>query len=251
MPTAQASTPTLRATVWSDQFESSDWLNRWRVRRGGSWGLDNTEVMADPSGRFEKILRVRYPAGSASPTVARQTGAPVGGAQFFGGLGLAPSNRLRLQYYVKFSKDFDFVKGGKLPGLFGGTVNDGRRIPDGTNGFSTRYMWRRNGAGEVYAYLPTSSENGTSLGRGNWRFKPGVWQRLEQEVTLNTPGKSDGRIQVWVDGNLVLSANNLTFRTTENLRIEGILFSTFFGGGDPSWATPEDVYVDFADFAVN
>ncbi|WP_181449171.1 polysaccharide lyase [Nonomuraea aridisoli] len=43
---------------------------------------------------------------------------------------------------------------------------NGGRIPDGTNGLSTRFMWRANGAGEVYAYLPTSREHGTSLGRG-------------------------------------------------------------------------------------
>lgn len=236
--------------IWCDRFEAKEWMKHWGVRKRGEWGLKNTEVMADYSGRFPKVLRVRYPAGSASPTVSRKDQAALGGTQFFADLDMPPQDAVRLSYYVRFSKDFDFVKGGKLPGLFGGTVTDGREIPDGTNGFSTRYMWRKNGRGEVYSYLPSSREHGTSLGRGNWRFERETWHHLEQEVVLNQPGQRDGRIRVWVDGEKVLDQGGLTFRTTENLKIEGILFSTFFGGGDSSWATPKDVYADFADFSV-
>lgn len=76
---------------------------------------------------------------------------------------------MRLSYAVRFSSNFNFVLGGKLPGLYGGIGNTGGNIPDGTDGFSTRYMWGRNGVGEVYAYLPTSQQYGTGIGRGNWR----------------------------------------------------------------------------------
>lgn len=237
--------------VWSNGFETSNWMENWGIRKIGKWGLKNTEVMADYSDRFSKVLRVRYSAGSASPTVSRNEQAPVGGAQFFADLGMTSQDSLRLSYYVRFSKNFDFVKGGKLPGLFGGINTDGRQIPDGTNGFSTRYMWRKNGNGEVYAYLPTSTQHGTSIGRGNWRFKRATWHHLEQEVVLNQPGQKNGQIRVWFDGKKVLDEDKLVFRTTKDLKIEGILFSTFFGGGDVSWATPKDVYADFADFSVS
>lgn len=112
-------------------------------------------------------------------------------------------------------------------------------------------MWRKNGDGEVYAYLPTSNEYGTSIGRGNWRFQPGVWYKIEQEVTLNQPGKADGRIRVWLDNRLVLDQGGLTFRTINTLKIEGIFFSTFFGGEDTTWAPSKDVAADFADFKVS
>jgi hypothetical protein len=209
------------------------------------------ERIGDPSQRFPNVLRVHYPKGSASPTLTRSEGAPVGGAQFYADLGLGPFESLHLRYYVRFSEGYDFVRGGKLPGLFGGTVHSGGQIPDGTNGFSTRYMWRGKGDGEIYAYLPTSIQSGTSLGRGNWRFEPGKWHMLEQWVVLNTPGEKNGHIRVWVDENLVLDERNLLFRTTETLKIEGVFFSTFFGGDDGSWATPKATYVDFANFAVS
>jgi len=225
-------------------------MEAWGVIDRGSWGMENMQAIADPSGRFDRVLRVYYPAGSASPTVSRNSGAPLGGAQFYANLGMTPTDSLLLSYYVCFSENFDFVKGGKLPGIFGGTVTSEGKIPDGTNGFSTRFMWRRNGDGEVYAYLPTSEKYGTSLGRGNWQFQPGTWHHIEQEVFLNQPGQFDGSIRVWVDGQLILDRRGLLFRTTDTLQIEGIFFSTFFGGGDSSWATSKDVYADFADFSV-
>jgi hypothetical protein len=112
-------------------------------------------------------------------------------------------------------------------------------------------MWRPGGAGEVYALLPTSNGRGTELGTGSWFFTPGVWYQLEQTVHLNTPGLSDGSIQVRVNGQTVFATGGLTFRTVDSLKIEGIFFSTFFGGNDPSWATSVDTYADFARFSVS
>jgi hypothetical protein len=237
--------------LWSDRFANPEWRSSWNIQNSGAWGEENMQVINDPNRRFAKVLRLRYPKNSASPSVARKNKVPIGGGQFYANLGIAPRDTMQLSYYVRFSDNFDFVKGGKLPGLFGGDGNSGGTIPNGKDGFSTRFMWRRNGDGELYAYLPTSDKHGTSIGRGNWRFRPGVWHHLEQEVTLNQPGKANGRVKVWVDSQLVLDQDRLTFRTTDDLKINGIFFSTFFGGGNSSWATPKDVHVDFAEFQVS
>lgn len=234
----------------ADTVTPSSFFNEeFAVREDGDFGRENLAVLEDS--KFGHILRAHYPKDSASPSVSEDEGAPVGGAQLYlQPLKGVPADRLHLRYYVRFPKDFDFVKGGKLPGLYGGTVTGGRRSPDGTDGFSTRLMWRRNGVGEVYAYLATSEEEGTSLGRGSWSFQPGHWHLIEQEVSLNRPGSRDGRIRVWLDNREVLRESNLQFRTTNTLKIEGVFFSTFFGGSDPSWATPKDTSVDFAGFKV-
>ncbi len=236
--------------LWSEQFDNANWQENWAIKPEKSWGLANMEIIKDSSGRFERVLRINYPQGSASPTVSRKDNAALGGSQFYAELGISPHDSLRLSYYLRFADDFDFVKGGKLPGLFGGNGASGGNIPDGTDGFSTRFMWRRNGDGEVYAYLPTSKNYGTSIGRGNWRFQPGIWHHLEQEIKLNSPGKANGRIKVWLDGVQVLDTEGITFRYVDSLKIDGIFFSTFFGGGDSSWATPKDTHIDFAEFST-
>jgi hypothetical protein len=220
--------------------------NRLTYSDRGDFGLDHARLIPTADAPRGAILRVAYPAGSAS----RAAGGTTGGMQAY--LRLPdPVDALDLRYRLRFPTGFDFVKGGKLPGLYGGSVTSGRRIPDGTNGFSTRYMWRTCGDGEVYAYLPSSRTHGTSLGRGCWSFTPGSWTVIDQRVQLNTPGRDDGEIAVRQDGRLVLRQTGLEFRTTDRLRIEGLFFSTFFGGADPSWATPVDQHVDFADFTLS
>ncbi len=247
--TARTSAPAA-ATLWSGNFQQN-WHQGWQVQAQGSWGGGNLQTIRQPQGKFPEFLRVHYPARSASPSVSRKNNVPLGGSQFYASLGIAPQERLRLSYSVRFPGNFNFVKGGKLPGLYGGIGNSGGTIPNGRDGFSCRLMWRKNGAGEIYAYLPSSKEYGTSLGRGNWRFKPGQWQRIEQELWLNQPGQADGRARVWVDGKLVLDQKDLIFRTAPELQIDGIFFSTFFGGGDRSWSTPQDTEIDFANFEVS
>ena len=216
----------------------------------GSFGLDRTTVIPSGDPRFPTALRVRYPADSASQLSAANSDTEHGGAQLYLAWRGGPVDEAYLHYYLRLPEGFDFVKGGKLPGLYGGRMNNGRKIPDGTNGFSTRYMWRTGGAAEVYAYLPTSVAHGTSIGRGNWTWPTDVWASIEQHVRLNTPGRTDGQVQVWLNGIMVFQQTGLTFRSTAKLQVEGLFFSTFFGGGDASWATPRDQYADFADFKL-
>lgn len=237
--------------VWKDSFDSDNWFSNWHIKKGKKNLTNNIEIVSDEKAGFNKVLRINFKKGANSPQLIFKKGMPKQDVDFYATLGIAPQERLHLRYYLKFAENFNFVKGGKLPGIFGGTAVSGDRIPDGTNGFSTRYMWREHGDGEVDAYLPTSKSYGTSFGRGKWKFEPGKWQLLEQEVILNSPGKNNGELRVWFNQKLVLEEKNLYFRSTTDLKIEGIFFSTFFGGHDDSWNSPVDTFIDFANFAVD
>ena len=218
-----------------------------KVETTGKFGWANVSILTE-SGK--KFARVRYPAGSYDPGSMKKRGMPTGGTGFRTKLAI-PSSCMHLDYKVRFAPGFQFVKGGKLPGLGGGKGNSGGNIPNGSDGFSSRFMWRSGGAGEVYAYLPTSKVWGTSLGRGDWQMAPGVWNRLEQTVRLNSPGKADGEISVSVNGRLVNDYRGLRFRDSEKLTLDLLIFETFFGGNNPDWATPIDTYADFSDLNVS
>ena len=58
-------------------------------------------------------------------------------------------------------------------------------------------------------------------------------------------------MHIWLDEVPVFSHTQLLLRTVYGLKIEGVFFSTFFGGGDPSWAPPHDTHADFAHFATS
>jgi hypothetical protein len=244
MGISSAATP----QTWTGDF-SGDWKQRWPFKNGINFGADNFTVITGEAGSPSAFLRVRFPQGSWSPKATKAAGEPVGGAQFSNPI--CKADEATLSYSLRFSPGFPFNKGGKLPGLYGGKGNTGGKIPTGTDGFSTRFMWVQNGAGVIYPYLPTSIRVGSTFGRGKFYFQPGVWHRLQQHVRLNTPGASDGEIDVSLDGKPVLQTTGLLFRTVPTLQINGVLFSTFFGGADASWAAPTECVIDFADFTVS
>lgn len=93
------------------------------------------------------MLQVLYSNGSYSNNNQ-------GGAQFYS-LWNPPIDSggwktMMVSYEVAFDNDFDWVKGGKLPGLRGGSLDgcSGGNQADGDNCFSTRIMWREGGMGE-------------------------------------------------------------------------------------------------------
>lgn len=91
------------------------------------------------------VFQVFYPSGTIDPAQS-----PVGGADFYAAplpLGNATSVTLRYSAFIPF--DFDWVRGGKMPGLYGGHAgcSGGNAAVDC---FSTRLMWRADGAGELY-----------------------------------------------------------------------------------------------------
>ena len=238
---AQVTPCSQRATmIWSLQFAAplDQWLQNLPAYR--IWGTQNLAARQDGP---TNVLEVTYPKGSIDPAT---TTAPVGGAGFLYPLS-TPLFSGCLTYEVGFDKGFDFVKGGKLPGLYGGNAPSGGA--DTSMGFSTRYMWRTSGAGEVYAYVPEKSgQYGESISPGACTFVPGQWQRLEQEVIVNHLGQKDGVLRVWVDGRLVVNRTDILYRVSNSVLVAGLMFSTFFGGHDLSWASPLRQIAFFRDF---
>lgn len=220
------------------------------LRGEGSFGLDRWSKLPDSTDQTPpRAFQVYFPKGSVSPAATRQHRAPKGGMQVYAPLVDGPLDAAYLRYWVRFPEGFAFVKGGKLPGFWGGDKVSGGAEPDGTNGFSTRLMWRAGGAGEVYLYA--FGQSGVSLGRGAWTWPTGRWVCVEQQVSLNRADEGNGLVVLWLDGVPVYQISDVRYRSVDDLRIEGLFFSTFFGGDDLSWASPIDQHVDFAGFSVS
>jgi hypothetical protein len=191
------------------------------------------------------VLTVAYPKGSTAPSM----GAPFGGAQICEPFSAGPQTSATLTYQVRFPTGFQFVKGGKLPGLYGG-VEPFSGGGHNANGWSTRLMWRTGGAGEIYAYIAGVSGYGLSLGRGDFTWPAdGHWHTVSLRVTLNAPGKTNGEAVLSLDGSVVIDATGLDITETAT-PIDGLFFSTFYGGHDPSWAPTAAMHVDFAGFSA-
>lgn len=218
--------------LWAGGFARKGMDGRFRVKESAGHG---------------RALEALYPHGGVGPG---QTGGQWLAA-------LPPRNTYELEYRLRFGPDFDWRKGGKLPGLAGGTVPTGGKFdPDG---FSARYMWRGDGRLVVYLYWAGQASAARERGRQygvdldcGVTMERGRDYRLRQRVTLNTPGRADGGLEVWVDGRPVLKRTDLLFRDTpaKAWQIDRFLFSTFHGGNDPTWAPAHDCTIEFDDIAV-
>jgi hypothetical protein len=137
----------------TQSFITSNWgLSKGRIQSGAS----NLVFVDDPfptlpvpgngSNTTGPVLQVEYAAGSFESVDS-------GGAQLYS-LWNSSGNAFQsmlLSYEVAFDFGFDWVKGGKLPGMRGGPDPNncsGGNQANGTNCFSSRVMWRTNGAGE-------------------------------------------------------------------------------------------------------
>ena len=229
-------------------FESEPWTSSW----GMAWGpdpLDHGTLLGGPDAFEGRSLRVKY---------LKDGFGPQAGFQFLTDLNkinIVPRESLYLRYYLRFEPGFDFVKGGKLPGLAGGKGNTGGHKPNGSDGWSARMMWRADGKIVQYVYHPDQpTEYGEDFvwdyGGCPRYFKPGRWYCVETYVQMNSPGKKDGIIRSWLDGDKALEVTNIRFRDIPTIKIDKLYVETFFGGGDASWSSPGEVYADFDNFVM-
>jgi hypothetical protein len=244
--------PASRKVVWRGDLAQPDWLRSWDPSSKILYGERNTEVVADD--RFGRVLRVHYPAGSSSASYAR-AGHPVGGVEFLVSLPGPAHQSAFLSYWLRFDPRFPWVRGGKLPGLCGGSCPSGGAPVTGIGGWSMRTMWRPDGAGEQYAYVLPAREYGTELGLGSWSFTAGSWHRISEELVLNTSDSPGGVLRVWYDVDPTGTPTPTFEKTDMSYRrddtpVTAVFFSTFFGGHDATWATPVDTFIDFAGFVV-
>jgi len=216
--------------VFTEDFEDEPSGEPWL-------GRDHTEVV--DCGSQGKCVRVAYePDSRGSPRVTRNVTIP-------------PASEYTLSYRLQFEKGFQFVKGGKLPGLGpqDPTTGCADTVPDG---WSSRLMWRREGRAVIYLYHQEREERCGDDVEGDGQFSVGVWHDVALHVRVNTPGEHDGFAELFLDGVSVSRREGVLFRSSagEATEIGSLMFHTFFGGSDSSWSPSQTVFARYDDFAV-
>lgn len=208
------------------------------------------------------VLRVSYPRGSGT----FGSGGPAGGCNFKARPHALPATDVTLHYRVRFASNFQWSKGGKLPGLFvgQGEASGGAHT---SKGASARLMWLRDGQAVAYTYTPAGARQSPQylcqartkgkygdevFGAARLKFRsPGRWNDVVLRVKLNGFDEDGAPLQ---DGQLTLSVNGraasvggIVWRRYRNLRVEYVSMTTFFGG---SWTSPVDTYSEFHGFSL-
>jgi len=148
------------------------------------------------------------------------------------------------EYWVRFDPNFDWTKGGKLPGLQGGAKIDPGGGAD-PHSFSSRYMWNDGGKLTLYLYhSQMEGEYGDSYDLGT--LKKGQGYVLKQRVKMNTPGVANGELEVWVDGVRKLIRTDMRWRPSGySWNITSLYWSVFHGGNNAAYAPNRNNWIDF------
>jgi hypothetical protein len=217
------------AVQWSLQGQSGDLLTptELQARLGSTdWGLlDRVHVVKanNPQGAALEI-DLLDPANKGGRETAA---AGPAGAGFEWAPQLIDGPRAGCASYSLFlDPNFSFAGGGRLPGIFGGRASEDREAPDA---FSTRLAWNADGMLEIFGHMPgLASTRGVTNELGETPLPRGRWIAVDQEVVLNTPGRRDGVLRVWLDGRLSLESRSLSFRADKDSAIRGILAETAY-----------------------
>ena len=274
-----ARTSTNIDTVLRNEFDYTDHSGNFGIGRDDSLWIDSAPHTS------HKVLKVYHKHGtwSGHNSDGDECDSKHGekchrGAQFYIQPKSLAHRRLTsatLEYEVLFESHFSWAKGGKLPGLWGGSRGCSGGHQSETC-FSTRLMWRENGEGEVYGYIThkqdvswsqfcrkyntrslyhrvecTHDNYGLKIGSGSFTFRTNHWTKVKQTVKLNSHSNTNGSIALWIDGKSEIYVDDIIIRHDTGIHIDGILFSTFYGGKDSSWKVPHDTHTYFRNFRLS
>jgi len=251
-------------------------------------GLDRGEMTADmlqdafesqgatvpnADGKVDGISVANNPTGPGRALRVHIRARTLSGMNFAVNLDAGPGyEEAYLSYRVQFEEGFDFTPyGGKLPGLAGGPKGDHgeKRFPagcekvTGENGFSARGMWvswmeetdgrpaldqylyhkrKENRCGDSYLYEGVTGMPALEAGR---------WYYIQHRIRMNDPGRRNGIVEAWLDGEPVLSLSDMEFRDDRAWGINVLYMATFFGGDDGRWKHDQDENIYLDDVVVH
>lgn len=165
---------------------------------------------------------------------------------------LPKSRTYTLSQSVFLEPGWELPKGAKFGfGLGAGPLPSGGRVmPDG---FTARFYLRSNRDGTydvvVYSYqADRGKQYGLGHPFGSFALRAGQWVQMTMEVTANSAAnRSDGSLRGWINGRLEIDLSGIQWQAAGTPTVDSLIFSSFFGGGDPSWSPRRPVTSRYGD----
>jgi hypothetical protein len=96
-----------------------------------------------------------------------------------------------------------------------------------------------HGSGQCYSVGGGNYSNGKSWTADNTIISAGTWHKVEAYLKLNSisngQGVADGVLKYWLNGDLIMNYNNVTFRTAEHadMKFNQFVIAPWIGDGSP------------------
>lgn len=211
--------------------------------------------------------------------IPRTVGMDSGTGFFASPEDLFPATAARVSYEVFFDKDYTWVKGGKLG--FGLGIGDALKTATGGDwaqrAGSVRVMWREDGQAIGYMYLPLENRGRDTVIRtqsldflkatkgsigertgiklfhkddgARLQFKKNAWNTVEWDLRMNDVGKKNGKLSLTING-VTRRLDGVVFRKSGDIRFNGVIFHSFFGGSTLDWACKTQQHLAFRKIKI-
>jgi hypothetical protein len=131
-----------------------------------------------------------------------------------------------LSYNIYLPDTFDFGRGGgTLPG-----VSLSSQDATSNETVAIHFAWGYAGAARTRILTQSNKDLRRDSVDSEQKLPRGRWFRVDQEIALNTPGKADGRVRLWLDGELAAESAEVNIRSSAAVKFDGVLADVHFGG---------------------
>lgn len=217
---------------------------------GFDWGvLENVRFVGNAPVLSKVAIEIGLPKDPPTPANAAPATKKSGVGFAWQPARIKDATSACLSYDVYLPADIDPASGISLPGLFGNDDND--PLGDRAAAFSTRMRWREDGRLDLVNANPDGVASTHPVDHYSTKLPRGRWTRIEQEITLNTPGRKDGMLRVWVDGDMKIEQTNVVFRQDGAHGFRGVDASVHYSRNNHAWApSPKDTLVRLSPFEI-
>ena len=235
--------PASAGTTWVDEgFESSSW--------------EDSSTWANWLGTYASRSQIPGIEGNGT-RITMKTGRheAVMLDYLYSDHGYSAPDEAWFRYWMRFEDLPEDT--GKLPGFAGFYSSSARaQIPptESRPGWSARVLFGPGDGGKnvqlgYYLYWLGQSQ---SYGDGLWwsaQAPLGEWVCIEGHTAMNTPGKSDGQLDAWMNGDQVFHRDDILYRSSSqsSVHIREFMFEVYYGG---STTPPRDTSVSFDGLVV-
>lgn len=228
---------------------TASWADDWKLVHIESTdaSLKNVEVQEETEGKFETFFRMHIPKGSGSRFTWAFYDKPLSGFHGWAPSPAEPQKNMYLRYFVRLPKNFEYNRGGTLPGMFTGLTN-GR---DDESTASLYVSWNKEGKLDLVGRFMEKSYGATQGILSTDILLPAddEWHEIILRGQLNTePSRGNGIIEAWLDGEKIFSTSSILFSNRTNDAWDALIPGISYGGLDNSSLSPIDQYIDVAGY---
>jgi chitodextrinase len=234
-----------------------EWKKDWNYPQYTN-GVDKTEII-DMDGNH--VMKFNYPFNSRGPSG--------GGGQWLSDFGNG-HEEVYFSWNMMFKPGFEWVLGGKLPGLGGGNNPGGGKVVNWDDGFSCRVMWAKDTGPEGKMFFYVYNVDKTHTYGDKYAFGDAakfdvsdfIWYNMTIRLTLNSinpdlektdpenAGYRNGLMEFFMNGKLIYSKTGFRWRHLRTIWLDTMHITSFFGGSGDEWRNQRVEWLLLDDFCV-